>query len=65
MEPNDSYLCIVESRSSPNVMLPFEGDKILSLILSKATILANDSKIKDKTILSQINRSIETREDVE
>ncbi|KZZ41937.1 hypothetical protein A3759_22935 [Thalassolituus sp. HI0120] len=65
MEPNDSYLCIVESRSSPNVMLPFEGDKILSLILSKATILANDSKIKDKTILSQINRSIETLEDVE
>ncbi len=56
MEPNDSYLCIVETRArATNVMLPFEGDSILSLILSKAMLLANDSRIKDATILSQIN----------
>ena len=54
MEPNDSYLCIVEVKSKANVMLPFEGDHTLSLILSKAMMLSNDSKIKDKTILSQI-----------
>ncbi len=56
MEPNDSYLCIVEVRAKEtNVMLPFEGDSILSLILSKAMLLANDHRIKDTTILSQIN----------
>lgn len=54
MEPNDSYLCIVAKPSNKTVMLPFEGDITLSLILSKAFTLANDSKIKDKTILSQI-----------
>jgi|GEM_PF-1546859 len=54
MEPNDSYLCIVEVKSKSSVMLPFEGDHTLSLILSKAMMLANDSKIKDATILSQI-----------
>ena len=55
MEPNNSYLCIVETKSSSDVMLPFEGDRTLSLVLSKAFLLAQDDKIKDKTILSQIN----------
>ncbi|MCK5917989.1 MAG: DUF4132 domain-containing protein [Cocleimonas sp.] len=54
MQPNDSYLCIVAARANNSVMLPFEGDNTLSLILSKAFMLANDSKIRDKTILSQI-----------
>jgi len=36
--------------------LPFEGDSTLSTILSKAFMLANDNKIKDKTITSQIER---------
>jgi hypothetical protein len=54
MEPNDSYLCIVEVKSKLNVMLPFEGDHTLSLILSKAMLLANDNKITDKVIISQI-----------
>jgi hypothetical protein len=54
MAPDDRYLCIVEVRSISTVMLPFEGDHMLSLILSKAMMLANDSKIKDETILSQI-----------
>ncbi len=61
MEPNDEYLCIVPSRGaakgpSSKVFLPFEGDAVLSIILSKAFMLAEDKKIKDKTILNQINR---------
>ena len=36
------------------MVLPFEGDHILSLILSKAFMLANDKKISDSTITSQI-----------
>lgn len=39
-----------------HVFLPFEGDRTLSVILSKAFLLANDSKISDTTILSQIRR---------
>jgi len=60
MEPNDQYLCIVadHGRDAPKllhrVFLPFEGDTTLSLILSKALLLAEDNKIKDKTILRQI-----------
>ncbi|UFH60293.1 DUF4132 domain-containing protein [Sulfurovum mangrovi] len=58
MEPDNQYLCIVQDRSmglkGDKVMLPFEDDNMLSLILSKAFLLANDDKIKDKTILSQI-----------
>lgn len=59
MEPNDQYLCIVPARGkdakTENIFLPFEGDRGLSLILSKAFLLAEDDKIKDQTILSQIN----------
>ncbi|MFG6096163.1 DUF4132 domain-containing protein [Leptothoe sp. ISB3NOV94-8A] len=57
MEPNDQYLCIVRAGKSAadKVFLPFEGDKTLALILSKAFLLAEDTKITDKTILSQIN----------
>lgn len=59
MEPNDQYLCIVPDRSAKdhteNVFLPFEGDTGLSIILSKAFLLADDDKITDKTITSQIN----------
>ncbi|MEC3906000.1 DUF4132 domain-containing protein [Tamlana sp. 2201CG12-4] len=57
MKPNDQYLCIVADRKKEqNVFLPFEGDSTLSTILSKAFMLANDDKIKDKTITSQIER---------
>ncbi len=60
MEPNDQYLCIVPDRSQKNhaegVFLPFEGDNGLSIILSKAFLLAEDNKITDSTITSQINR---------
>ncbi len=58
MTPNDAYLCIVPGRSPPTTpkqaFLPFEGDRTLSIILSKAMLLADESKITDPTILSQI-----------
>ena len=59
MTPNDQYLCIVPSGKkdkAENVYLPFEGDKGMSVILSKAFLLAEDDKITDSTITSQINR---------
>jgi hypothetical protein len=59
MEPNDQYLCIVPDRNakSPteNLFIPFEGDNGLSIILSKAFLLADDHKITDSSITSQIN----------
>lgn len=58
IQPHNKYLCIVAGRSkskaTDNVFLPFEGDRGLSMVLSKAFLLAGDNKIKDKTILSQI-----------
>jgi hypothetical protein len=62
MAPNDQYLCIVPGRGPPraaavdNLVLPFEGDRTLSIILSKAFLLAADDKIKDPAIVSQITR---------
>ena len=62
MEPNDQYLCIVPKASfgtdAANVALPFEGDRTLSVILSKAFLLADDLTIKDPTITSQIKRAV-------
>ena len=57
MSPNDRYLCIVPNqKKTPDekLFLPFEGDRGLSLIISKAFLLAADDKITDRTILSQI-----------
>jgi len=55
IEPGSRYLCIVRSGStSADVFLPFDGDAMLSLILSKAFMLAADTKIKDASILRQI-----------
>ncbi len=56
MQPNDQYLCIVPKQGDPQdaVLLPFEGDRTLSVILSKAFLLADDTKIKDTSITSQI-----------
>ena len=59
MEPKDEYLCIVPAQSAgrdPDVFLPFEGDATLSIILSKAFMLAEDTRIKDSTIMRQIKR---------
>ena len=56
MEPNNQYLCIVQDRQSEGarIRLPFEGDATLSIILSKAFLLADDDKIKDASIRRQI-----------
>lgn len=58
MEPNDQYLCIVPDRSTKTqdgtIFLPFEGDSTLSIILSKAFLLAADTKVSDPTIVRQI-----------
>jgi len=58
MEPNDQYLCIVPNRKAPSldnkVFLPFEGDQLLSIIVSKAMLLAADRQIKDPVILEQL-----------
>lgn len=61
MDPTDEYLCIVPKAASLDsatgkVFLPFEGDRTMAIILSKAFLLADDKKIKDTTILSQIRR---------
>ncbi|MEV6951806.1 DUF4132 domain-containing protein [Streptomyces sp. NPDC051183] len=59
MEPNDQYLCIVpKSTTSPDAgYLPYEGDRTLAVILSKAMLLAGDTAITDPTITSQIRRA--------
>lgn len=67
MEPNDQYLCIVpgsadKSVSTENIFLPFEGDRVLSVILSKAYMLSEDKKITDKSIVSQIKRGLRALE---
>jgi hypothetical protein len=58
MSPGDIYLCIVPDRSAPDPLaglpLPFEGDQMLAVIMSKAMLLANDTKITDPTIARQI-----------
>jgi hypothetical protein len=59
MEPNDQYLCIVPDgrarATQDDLFLPFEGDNTLSIVISKALLLAEDTKIKDPTILRQID----------
>jgi hypothetical protein len=56
MEPGSRYLCIVHGpgESASSLALPFEGDRILSLVLSKAFLLASDTKIKDPSIARQL-----------
>jgi hypothetical protein len=57
MTPNDQYLCIVAKQATAGgerVFLPFEGDATLSIILSKTFLLAEDTKIRDETIVRQI-----------
>ncbi|MEJ8642795.1 DUF4132 domain-containing protein [Streptomyces sp. MS1.HAVA.3] len=61
MTPNDQYLCIVPGGSGGSTApdtgyLPFEGDRTLAVILSKAMLLAKDTEITDPTITSQLRR---------
>ena len=57
MEPGSRYLCIVQGSgdTAAHLALPFEGDRILSLVLSKALLLVNDAKIKDPAIARQLS----------
>ncbi|HNO79807.1 MAG TPA: DUF4132 domain-containing protein [Phycisphaerae bacterium] len=58
MLPNDQYLCIVPARGTKGAdkfYLPFEGDGMLSVILSKAFLLVDDKKIKDPQIVAQLS----------
>lgn len=62
MSPNDQYLCIVSDHKKAlhaldQMYLPFEGDQMLSLILSKALLLAADDQITDRSIVQQIQPS--------
>src|SRR5262249_50832627 len=64
MSPNDQYLCIVAARGAAaaggaagpggKVFLPFDDDPVLSMILSKAFLLAADAAITDPSITRQI-----------
>jgi hypothetical protein len=45
---------MVSERDVGQVFLPFEGDRVLAVILSKAMLLAADSKITDPAITRQI-----------
>ncbi|WBB47715.1 DUF4132 domain-containing protein [Verrucosispora sp. WMMA2044] len=58
MSPNDEYLCIVPDRGAGRAgeqqFLPFEGDGLLAVILSKAILLARDTEITDASITRQI-----------
>ncbi|MEV0092040.1 DUF4132 domain-containing protein [Streptomyces sp. NPDC050738] len=60
MEPDDAYLCIVTHRgpaAGDRLFLPFEEDGgLLSVILSKAFLLAGDDRITDRTITAQLRR---------
>ena len=61
MEPDNQYLCVVPSQGAGaktlgRVSLPFDGDSTLSIILSKALLLADDRSITDPIIVSQIRR---------
>ncbi|MFH8725298.1 DUF4132 domain-containing protein [Streptomyces termitum] len=58
-EPSDAYLCVVvdRSREAGKVFLPFEEDGgMLSVILSKAFLLAADDRITDASITAQLRR---------
>ena len=49
-------ICIVPKSMSAadKIWLPFEGDRTLSIIISKAVLLASDDVISDPVILGQI-----------
>jgi hypothetical protein len=61
MSPDDLYLCIVPDQAAKakrggKLYLPFEGDQLLSVIISKALLLAADDQITEPTIANQIRK---------
>ncbi|XVU23834.1 hypothetical protein ACQPZJ_42380 [Actinoplanes sp. CA-054009] len=58
MEPDDAYLCIVPDRAkAKRIALPFDDDPTLSVILSKALMLAADDKVTVPAVTEQLRRS--------
>ena len=52
---NPSGKSVPASRGSAvDGYIPYEGDEILSLVISKAMMLADDEHIEDKSIVRQI-----------
>jgi Domain of unknown function (DUF4132) len=57
MGPNDQHLLLRPEKVPPlrdEIVLPFEEDPTLSLILAKAFMLAADDKIEDRSLRAQI-----------
>jgi len=56
MDPGNRFLCILKAPASKasRIALPFEGDTRLSVILSKAILLADDDRITAPDIVSQL-----------
>lgn len=55
IESSGRHVCIIPAGRAKAVALPFDSDLTLSLILSKAFLLANDHAINDPVILAQLN----------
>lgn len=49
-----AHICIVPDGAPKKLVLPYEGDEILALVLSKALLLSRDDKISDPVILRQL-----------
>ncbi len=52
------HLCIVPRAQAPRATLPFEGDEVLELLLSKAFLLLEDDRIADAGIDRQIAQAL-------
>jgi len=62
--PQNRYLCIVPNRTpreAQGLKLPFAGDTLLSIILAKAFLLADERQITDQTIWVSFNLPSVTR----
>ena len=51
---NNRHICIVPASGSKKMLLPFDQDAVLTLIVSKALLLLKDDKITDQVILRQL-----------
>jgi hypothetical protein len=62
IDPSNQYLCVVSARKElipqdTSQLLQVEQDHQLSMIISKALLLANDDQITDPTILRQLPKA--------
>lgn len=55
-EETGRHLCIQPSGGGPDVALPFEGDTVLAMVISKVLLLADDGAIRAPSILRQLGR---------